>query len=63
MTQKELLYFEDAVEHESILVSICEDMESNLQDEDLKSFITSEKEKHSSIKDDLLSLMEGKVNE
>ena len=63
MTQKELLYFEDAFSHESIIISICEDMVNNLEDEDLKSFIESEIEKHNSIKENLLSLMEEKANE
>ncbi len=63
MTQKELLYFEDATSHEDIIISICEDMMENIEDEDLKSFIDSEIDKHTSIREKLLSLMEGKVNE
>ena len=63
MTEKELLYLEDAVSHESIIISICEDMEEKIEDEDLKSFITSEIEKHTSIKDELMNFMEEKVNE
>ena len=63
MTEKELLYLEDAVSHESIIISICEDMEEKLENEDLKSFITSEIERHNKTKEKLMNLLEAKANE
>ena len=38
-------------------------MLENIEEENLKSFISDEIEKHSTIKEDLLSLMEEKENE
>ena len=63
MTQKELLYYEDAVSHEQILISVCEDMQENFEDEELKSFAEQEISTHTSIKERLLNLMEEKANE
>ena len=44
MTQKELLYIEDAIEHESTIISVCEDMIDNLEDEGLVSFMEEQLE-------------------
>ena len=63
MTEKELLYLEDGVSHEDIIISICEDIKDNLEDEDLKDFITTEIDKHNSIKEGLINLLEVKANE
>ena len=63
MTEKELLYMEDAISHESIIISICEDIEEKLEDEDFKNFISAEIEKHESIKEGLINLLEAKANE
>lgn len=63
MTQKELLYFEDAVGHEKSIISICEDTASKLEDEELVSFIQKEIETHESLKEKLISLMEEKAHE
>ena len=63
MTQKELLYFEDAVGHETAILEICNDIKENLEDEDLVSFFEDEIELHESMKEDLLNLMEEKANE
>ncbi len=63
MTEKELLYFEDAVSHEDILISICENIKENLEDEELKDFISKEVEKHNNIKKNLMDKLEEKVNE
>ena len=62
MTQKELLYFEDAIGHEDSIVKICQDMINNFQDENLISFINSEIEIHKSLREKLNSLLEEKVN-
>ena len=63
MTQKELLYFKDAIEHEKNIISICEESINLLEDEDLISFFEEEIKKHIKTKDDLINLMEGLVNE
>lgn len=63
MTEKELLYMEDAVSHQDIIISVCEDAVNNIEDEDIKSFISNEIEKHNSIKEGLISLLEAKANE
>ena len=63
MTQKELLYVEDAIEHESNIIKILEDTKNNLQDENLVSFIENNINTHTSIKETLLNKLEEKTNE
>lgn len=63
MTQKELLYYEDAIGHECSIIKVLEETNKNLQDEKLVEFIENELTIHNGIKDDLLSVLEGKVNE
>ena len=63
MTQKELLYVEDAIEHESNIIKILEDNKDNLQDENLISFIGTNIETHTSIKESLIHKLEEKTNE
>ena len=63
MTQKELLYVEDAIEHECVLVKVLEESKEKLQDQDLIDFVDNEIEKHKSIKENILNLLEGKANE
>lgn len=60
MTQKELLYIEDAIEHESTIISICEDMIDNLEDEGLVSFMEEQLEKHVNMKNELITILEDK---
>ena len=62
MTQKELLYVEDAIGHEKSIISICENSLKNLTDEELISFIENEITKHNETKERLLNLLEVKVN-
>ena len=59
MTQKELLYVEDAVGHETSLVSIIEESINYLEDEDLKTFMQKECEKHSIMKEKLMDTLKG----
>ena len=54
---------EDAIGHESNIIKICNDIVSNLQDEALKSFISSEVEKHTETKNKLMHMLEVKSNE
>ena len=63
MTQKELLYFEDAIGHECNIISILEESINNIDDENLEEFLESELDKHISLKEDLINLLEEKVNE
>ncbi len=63
MTQKELLYVEDAIGHETSLEKILEDSILNMEDASLKSFLEKEKEIHKKRKESLLELLEVEVNE
>lgn len=63
MTQKELLYIEDAIGHENTIIKICENMRNNLKDKNLISFIESELQIHNDTKNKLMNTLEVKVNE
>ena len=60
MTQKELLYIEDAIGHESTIISVCEDMIDNLEDEGLVSFMEEQLDEHTNIKNNLITILEDK---
>ena len=62
MTQKELLYLEDAIKHEQNLVEICDSTIKNLKDDELKDFIKSQQKTHKTIEKKLLKLMEDEIN-
>ena len=62
MTQKELLYVEDAVSHESSIIKICNGAISKLEDNNLISFMENEITKHENIKKSLLDLLRGQSN-
>ena len=63
MTQKELLYVEDAIGHEQSIIKIIDDGLSNLEDDKLISFMEKETKKHSDTLKKLLDMLEDKVNE
>ncbi len=63
MTQKELLYLEDAVGHESNIITIIEESLKYLQDENLISFLNDELSNHIDIKQNLINLLEVKASE
>ena len=63
MTQKELLYFEDAIGHEGNIICIVEDIIEQLEDDNLISFMKNELEVHSSMKEKLIRLLEEKTHE
>ena len=63
MTQKELSYVEDAIGHESNIIKIINITLSNLQDENLISFMNEELTTHESMKTKLMNLLEAKSNE
>ncbi len=62
MTQKELLYVEDAVEHEKSIIKICNDLLNKLTDDNLSLFIKDEIESHETMKSELISLLKEKSN-
>ena len=63
MTQKELLYLEDAVEHEKSIIRICNDLLSKLDNSEHASFMQNEIKLHEEYKDKLISLLKEKANE
>ena len=63
MTQKELLYVEDAVKHECNIISILNDMENNLEDNDLVTFVKDEIKSHTKTKKELINLLKENVND
>ena len=63
MTQKELLYVEDAIGHEDNIICICDNIKESLTDEQLICFIENETKKHIKTRDLLIGLLEDKANE
>lgn len=63
MTQKELLYMEDAVGHEKNLQTIFEYYSNELQDENLSTFLSKLALKHKHLEEKLMKVMEGTANE
>lgn len=63
MTQKELLYVQDAVKHEKNIIDVCNYMIETLEDEDLVTFINKECKKHVSMLEKLESMIKEKANE
>ena len=61
MTQKELLYVEDAIGHEKNVGQIVADAIQMLQDKSLKTFLKSELKKHQAILAKLMNLLESEV--
>lgn len=63
MTQKELLYVEDAVNHESNIIAIVTDTINNLEDENLAEFMEEKLNDHIAYKQELMKFLEDKANE
>ena len=63
MTQKELLYVEDAIGHEKNIISIVKDTIERLQNENLISFFEQELQKHEQMQQKLLNTLEEYANE
>ena len=63
MTQKELLYLEDAIGHEKNIISICRDTIQKLENEQLVSFMDCELDKHVQLQEKLVNMLEVKANE
>ncbi len=63
MTQKDLLYMEDAINHETNLINITSYYVEILEDNNLKSFLKNTIKKHQALKTKLLKTMEELANE
>ena len=63
MTQKELLYYEDAVGHENSIIKILNESLEFLDDDKLITFIEEEIEKHNDLKQGLLNILEDEASE
>ena len=61
MTQKELLYVEDAIGHEQNVGAIVSDAISKLEDKALKTFLKNELKKHQAIEAKLMNLLESEA--
>lgn len=59
MTQKELLYLEDAIGHENSIITICNDLLTDIQDDDLKVFINEQIKEHNILLKKLMNGLEG----
>lgn len=62
MTQKELLYFEDAAGHEDNIIKIIQNTINNLSDEELISFMNNELNNHKNLKNNLMNMLGEKAN-
>jgi len=63
MTQKELLYVEDAIGHEKTIIENIQDYINCLQDENLIEFMRKELKTHEKMKKDLIKLLESEAND
>ena len=63
MTQKELSYMEDAIGHETNIISICNDIIERLDDEELISFVENEENLNEKMKEKLFEKLQEKANE
>ena len=63
MTQKELLYLEDAFNHEKYIIDICNNISINNDDSKLVNFIDKEIKHHDTMKNKIYKFLEGKSNE
>ena len=61
MTQKELLYVEDAIGHEQNVGQIVLETINLLEDKNLQTFLKNELKKHQAILEKLMNLLEGEV--
>ncbi len=57
MTDKELMYVEDALSHAQFLKTQCDDTASKLSDQSLKSFVAGLSSKHQEIFGSFYSLL------
>ena len=63
MTQKELLYVEDAIGHEDAIIQIVTESINNMENEELKDFLEEKLNEHIAFKVELMNLLEDYANE
>ena len=63
MSQKELLYVEDAVGHERIIQASIEEIVNQLDDENLVDYMKEELKTHQEMEEELMNLLEDVKNE
>ena len=63
MTQKELLYLEDAYKHEENIIKILDVSINCMEDKELFSFLKGEEKKHKLMKEKIMTLLKGLKNE
>ena len=63
MTQKELSYVEDAIEHEKNIISIIDVTLKKIENENLINFFDEELKLHEETKEKLINMMEEKAHE
>ena len=63
MTQKELLYIEDAISHEKVIKANIVDYINCIQDTELIDFMKKELKAHEKQEKDLIKLLESESNE
>lgn len=63
MTQKELLYVEDAICHEQNIIGIITNTINELENDDLKDFMEEKLNDHIAFKKELMSFLEDYANE
>lgn len=63
MTQKELLYVEDAISHENTIISNIHDYINCVEENDLVDYFQKELRTHEKIKKELFKLLEDESND
>ena len=63
MTQKELLYVEDAIGHEKNIISILNESMNFVTDDNICTFLSKQINKHKKMENKLIQLLEEKSNE
>ena len=63
MTQKELLYVEDAIGHEKVILTCIDNIINNLDDENLINYMKNELKEHNKMKTSFMKLLEEISNE
>ena len=62
MTEKELLYLEDAISHEKSIISLCNDFVLNVENSH-KEFFNNQITSHNELLNNLMTLLKEKTNE
>ena len=63
MSQKELLYVEDGINHERMVISYLNDSIEKIEDKNLKNFLQKEVKNHEKLEKNLLKVLEVSANE